>query len=171
MITSLLSWLILRIYEIELDAVIYYWMDTIEDINVKQKPVKSTKCWCCSNAYSSSSWDEFQTWQLFLCCYWDMYLPPTQTSLLSISNTRSEWPGRKRVQTLNIHQIQTILTPSSDGWYKDLAQTLGELSTSDPRDRRCWQPHTCSSSWTSLDKSATIVESCSVRQTLAIFCR
>ena len=43
----------------------------------------------------------------------------------------------KRDQSLNIYQIQTILTPSSDGWYKDQAQTLGELSTSDPRDTRC----------------------------------
>ena len=65
---------------------------------------------------------------------------------------------------------KTILTPSSDGWCIDLVQTLGEQSTFDPHDRRCWQPHTCSSSWTILDRSAMIVESCTVRQTLAIFC-
>ena len=134
-----------------------------------KKPEKSTKCWCYSNAYSSSSWNEFETSQQFSCCCWDMYLPPTQTSLPSISNTHSEWPATREAQHSKSFK-KTILTPSSDGWCIDLVQTLGEQSTFDPHDRRCWQPRTCSSSWTILDRSAMIAESCTVRQTLAIFC-
>ena len=48
-------------------------------------------------------------------------------------------PNGLEQRKLNICKVskKPILTPSSDGWCKDLVQTLGEQSTFDPHDRRC----------------------------------